>query len=55
MKQKENQYEPVTSFKELRAEMLLDTVKSEILYEQAFFSTQEKSRTEYAQNTTTWD
>ena len=55
MKKKDNNYEPVVSFKKQTPEMLLETIKENTLYEKAFLSTEEKSQTEYAQNTTTWD
>lgn len=38
-----------------RNEMLLESVKPDPLYEKAFLSREDKSTTEYAQNTTTWD
>ena len=55
MKKNENMYEPIVSFKEQTPEMLLDTVEVNPLYEKAYLSTEEKSQTEYAKNTTTWD
>ena len=38
-----------------RHKMVVGTVKLDPLYEQAFLSREEKCKTEYAQNTTTWD
>lgn len=55
MKQKENRYEPVVSFKEQTPGMLLKAEEQKLLYEKAFLSTEEKSQSEYAMNTTTWD
>ncbi len=55
MKEKENKYEPVVSFKEQTPEMLLSTEKQKELYEKAFLSAEEKCKTEYGANTTTWD
>ena len=40
---------------ELRHEVVLETAKPDPLYEKAFLSREDKSTTEYAQNTTTWD
>ena len=42
-------------FKEQIPEVLLKTEKPDPLYEKAFLSREDKSKTEYAQNTTTWD
>ncbi len=55
MEQTQNLYEPVLSFKEQRPQMQTGTIEHNVLYEKAFLSTEENSRTEYAQNTTTWD
>lgn len=52
---KEDKYEPVVSFKEQTPNMLLGAEEKKALYEEAYFSKEEKSKTEYAQNTTTWD
>ena len=38
-----------------RHEVVLETAKQDLLYEKAFLSREDKSATEYAQNTTTWD
>lgn len=38
-----------------RYKMVVGTVKLDPLYEKAFLSRKDKSKTEYAQNTTTWD
>ena len=40
---------------EPRHEVVLETAKPDLLYEKAFLSREDKSTTEYAQNTTTWD
>ena len=45
----------VVDFKDVTPKMLTDMVELSPLYEKAFLSTEEKSETEYAQNTTTWD
>lgn len=42
-------------FKEQTPEILLKAEKLNPLYEKAFLSRENKSKTEYAQNTTTWD
>ena len=42
-------------FMDPRHKMVVGTVKLDPLYEQAFLSREEKCKTEYAQNTTTWD
>ena len=42
-------------FMDPRHKMVVGTVKLDPLYEQAFLSREDKSTTEYAQNTTTWD
>ena len=47
-------YEPVVNFREQRPQILLSTIEHDALYEKAFFA-EEKSQTEYAMNTTTWD
>ena len=38
-----------------RHEMVVGSVKLDPLYKKAFLSSEDKSKTEYAQNTTTWD
>ena len=45
----------VVDFKNVTPKMLTEVVKVSSLYKKAFLSTEEKSTTEYAQNTTTWD
>lgn len=55
MKEKEDSYEPVVSFKEQTPKMQYCTRKENPLYEKAFLASEDKSQTEYAQNTTTWD
>lgn len=55
MEKNENKYEPIVSFKEQTPEMLLGTVKQNLLYEQAYLAAEDKCQTEYAQNTTAWD
>ena len=42
-------------FMDPRHKMVVGTVKVDPLYEQAFLSREDKSKTEYAQNTTAWD
>lgn len=48
---------PVTKldFKKQTPEVLLETEKKDPLYEKAYLYREDKSKTEYAQNTTTWD
>ena len=55
MEKKKNLYEPVLNFRQNKPQMQIETVEHEKLYEQAFFSTEEKSESEYAQNTSAWD
>lgn len=55
MKEKENLYEPVVSFKKQTPKMLFDTVTEPTLYEKAYLAAEDKCQTEYAMNTTTWD
>jgi len=55
VKEKEGRYEPVVSFKEQTPKMQCRTREENPLYEKAFLSSEDKSQTEYAQNTTTWD
>ena len=52
---KENDFAPQIDFKEQTPDVLLKTEKPDPLYEKAFLSREDKSKTEYAQNTTTWD
>ena len=55
MENRNNLYEPVINFREQRPQMQLTTIEHDILYEKAFFPGEEKSQSEYALNTTTWD
>ena len=48
-------YEPVLNFRKNKPQMQLKNITHDELYETAFFSEEEKSQSEYAQNTTTWD
>ena len=52
---KENDFAPQIDFKEQTPDVLLKTEKPDPLYEKAFLSGEDESKTEYAQNTTTWD
>lgn len=54
-KKKDIEFAPQTDFKEQTPEIQLKDVKPDPLYEKAFLSREDKSTTEYAQNTTTWD
>lgn len=55
MQKEKFEFVPQVDFKEQTPEMLLKEVKRNPLYEKAFLSTEEKSKSEFAQNTTTWD
>ena len=55
MNKKDAGFVPQADFKEQTPDVLLKTEKQDPLYEKAFLSGEEKSKTEYAQNTTTWD
>ena len=55
MKKKNVGFVPQVYFKEQTPEVLLKNEKPDPLYEKAFLSREDKSTTEYAQNTTTWD
>lgn len=55
MTKKEIPSVPQVDFKDLTPEMLLIEEKPDALYEKAFLSREDKSATEYAENTTTWD
>lgn len=55
MNKKDVGFVPQIDFKEQTPDILLKTEKPDLLYEKAFLSGEEKSKTEYAQNTTTWD
>ena len=52
---KENEFAPRIDFKEQTPEIQLKDVKPAPLYEKAFLSREDKNRSEYARNTTTWD
>ena len=52
---KDTQFVTQVDFNEQTPEVLLKTEKPDPLYEKAFLSGEDKSKTEYAQNTTTWD
>ena len=55
MSKKKVQYVTQIDFKKQTPEVLLKAEKPDPLYEKAFLSREDKSKTEYAQNTTTWD
>ena len=55
MQKKESGFVLGVDFKEQTPEVLLKNEKPDPLYEKAFLSREDKSTTEYAQNTTTWD
>ena len=55
MKKKDVGFVPQVDFKEQTPEVLLKNEKPDPLYEKAFLSREENCKTEYAQNTTTWD
>ena len=55
MQKKNVEFTPQVDFKEQTPEVLLKTEKPDPLYAKAFLSREDKSKTEYAQNTTTWD
>ena len=55
MKKKDVGVVPQVDFKEQTPEVLLKNEKPDPLYEKAFLSREENCKTEYAQNTTTWD
>ena len=55
MKKKDVGFVPQVDLKKQTPDVLLKTEKPDHLYEKAFLSGEEKSKTEYAQNTTTWD
>ena len=55
MNKKDVGFVPQVDFREQTPNVLLKTEKSHPLYEKAFLSGEDKSKTEYAQNTTTWD
>ena len=55
MNKKDVGFVPKVDFKEQTPDVLLKTETPDPLYEKAFLSRVDKSTTEYAQNTTTWD
>ena len=55
MQKKCVKFTPQLDFSNQIPEFILAPVKLAPLYEKAFLSREEKSKTEYAQNTTTWD
>lgn len=55
MQRKDAGFVSQMDFKEQTPEILLKAEKLNPLYEKAFLSRENKSKTEYAQNTTTWD
>ena len=55
MNKKDVGFIPKVYFKEQTPDVLLKTEKPNPLYEKAFLSREDKCKTEYAQNTTTWD
>ena len=55
MQKKDTFFVPQVDFKEQTPEVLLKVEKPDPLYEEAFLSREDKSKTEYAQNTTTRD
>ena len=55
MKKKDVGFVPQVDFKEQTPEVLLKNEEPDPLYEKAFLSGEDESKTEYAQNTTTWD
>lgn len=50
-----NLYEPVLNFRKNKPQMQIINTEQDSLYEKAFFPGEEKSQSEYALNTTTWD
>lgn len=55
MQRKDAGFVSQMDFKEQTPEILLKAEKLNPLYEKAFLSQENKSKTEYAQNTTIWD
>lgn len=55
MKQKEDLYEPIIDFRKNKPKIQIQTITHDELYENAFFSKEENSQSEYAQNTAAWD
>ena len=55
MENKKQLYEPVLNFRKNKPQIQIENVTHSDLYEKAFFSKEENSQSEYAQNTATWD
>lgn len=55
MENQKTLYEPVLNFRENKPQMQIKNITHDELYKNAFFPEEEKSQSEYAQNTTTWD
>ena len=55
MKEKNTQFVKQIDFKKQLPEMVIGNEKTDQLYEKAFLSHEDKSKTEFAQNTTTFD
>ncbi|MBQ7289129.1 MAG: hypothetical protein IJW78_05345 [Clostridia bacterium] len=55
MKKKKVRFTPWIDFNELTPEICIGAEKRHPLYERAFLFGEDKSETELAQNTTTWD
>lgn len=55
MKRKRIKLDVQIDFKEQTPEIFIGSEKPDYLYQKAAFLDEDKSNTEYAQNTTTWD
>lgn len=55
MQKKDISYITNVEFQEQTPEMLIGEVRGNALYEKAFLSREEASKSEFARNTTTWD
>lgn len=55
MQKKDTRFVAQVSFEKQTPEVLLGAVKPDALYERAFFSREDKGKTAYTVNTTTWD
>lgn len=55
MNKKDVGFVPQVDLKKQTPDVLLKTEKPDPLYEKAFLSKEDKSKTGYAQNTTIWD
>lgn len=55
MENRNELYEPVINFRKNRPQIQISNTEYNSLYEKAFFPEEEKSQSEYALNTTTWD